>query len=285
VPTGTPSSANARRVAEGNILSAQSTAQIREKANRLLRETLGALAIEEIDRLLEKQTEASSAIRLSSAELQALAVRYAERVRRVAGSLARDLAQAVGGRRRGLGKGERDWIEREVSDFTARWTSTEVASDFLRTEIAAHFTVENEREAAPVFGRNVAGLHESGHLARYARIELDDAQAIYGRARRRSAKHKATKKPGRPRTAVGKTPLVANPWDSLPDIVKRRAIVHQHLKLSSKDLCKKLDSESVPVPDGWMDRFKVQDWRGAYLDKQCRRLIHKLISSEKPKVR
>jgi len=92
------------------------------------------------------------------------------------------------------------------------------------------------------------------------------------------------KKPGGARNRAG-TGLNAHPLNSRPNIVKRRAIVHQNLKRSSKDLCGIFDLESVPPPDGWGDRFNVQDWRHAYQNEKCRRLIHRIICGDKRKSR
>jgi hypothetical protein len=79
--------------------------------------------------------------------------------------------------------------------------------------------------------------------------------------------------------------LMRHPLNSKPDIAKRRAIVHQKSKLSSEDLCKRFDLDDVRLPVGWIERFNVSDWRRAYQNKKCRRLIHKLISVDKRKAR
>ena len=92
------------------------------------------------------------------------------------------------------------------------------------------------------------------------------------------------KKPGGARSRAG-TELIAHPLNSRSDVVQRRAVVHQNPKLSSGDLCKRFDFENVVLPDGWSDKFNVQDWRHAYQNKKCRRLIHKLICVDKRKSR
>jgi hypothetical protein len=76
-----------------------------------------------------------------------------------------------------------------------------------------------------------------------------------------------------------------HPLDSKPDVVKRRAIVRQHMGLSTADLCKIFDFEEVPLPNGWNEKYNVRTWKLAYQEGECRRLIFKLVSVDKQKAR
>jgi len=242
---------------------------------------LNGLVNEEIDKLLERQNLSRLPIRIRLPEMQVLSIRYGGIVRRVATSFAHELAHAVGSRR-GLGSRDQDRIKQAVKDAIALMTSIEVARRFFVGEISSRFTLENPQEAAKAFAQGVRGLGESGRLFRDVGPELEHAQAIYGLSPRRRAKLHKGGKPGSTQRRAA-TDLIAHPLDSHPDVAKRRAIVHQNPKLSSEDMCKRFDIESVVLPPDWSDRFNVQGWRQAYQNEKCRRLIHKLVSVDKRK--
>lgn len=78
-------------------------------------------------------------------------------------------------------------------------------------------------------------------------------------------------------------PSVTHPLDARPDVVKRRAIIHQNRELSVRDLCARFDFESIPIPESWSAKYNVGNWGEAYRDNKCRPLVYKLMSTDKRK--
>lgn len=85
----------------------------------------------------------------------------------------------------------------------------------------------------------------------------------------------------------GQAPVRREPnlLNSDPEIVRRLAIVHQNPRLSSKQLCKRFDLAGIGLPSDWEEKYGVSDWRTAYLHLRCRRLIHKLVSTDRQRVK
>lgn len=134
---------------EGYVFSPHFTASIWKAAEEVHRRMLGALAQEEVDKLLETQ-ESENPIRFRLWQMQRLACDYGGVVRRTAKSFAAELAQGVGSRR-GRARKELDWIGEAVHDAIVRMTSIEVARNFLVRGICSLFTLENEQESAEAF--------------------------------------------------------------------------------------------------------------------------------------
>lgn len=68
-------------------------------------------------------------------------------------------------------------------------------------------------------------------------------------------------------------------------IHQRLSVIEQHLHLSSRQLCKVLQMEDVPLPEAWQDSFSATGWSSAYKDRAKRKLIQKMISADKRRVR
>jgi hypothetical protein len=67
----------------------------------------------------------------------------------------------------------------------------------------------------------------------------------------------------------------------LPAVASRNSIIQRYKGKSVLDTCKALDSQEVqiPLPTNWTDRFLgVKTWTQAYMNRQCRNLVHKMIS-------
>ncbi len=47
---------------------------------------------------------------------------------------------------------------------------------------------------------------------------------------------------------------------------------------TDKDVCKRWDLESIPVPEGWREKFNVTSWMQAYITRRTNGLVHKTIS-------
>ena len=74
------------------------------------------------------------------------------------------------------------------------------------------------------------------------------------------------------------------PWyESSPDILRRRQIVLKNPTFPSKSFCKLFDTEGIPLPADWEQKFSVTTWLEAYKNKKARALIQKLVSTDKNK--
>ncbi len=62
------------------------------------------------------------------------------------------------------------------------------------------------------------------------------------------------------------------------DVAKRRAIVRGARSLSDEDICKRLDMDSVSVPDNWEN---VQTWSEALRSPQYRSNVHTILSKDR----
>ena len=62
------------------------------------------------------------------------------------------------------------------------------------------------------------------------------------------------------------------------DVAKRRAIVRGAGSLSVEDICKRLDMDSVPVPDHWEN---ARTWSAAVKSRQYRSNVHTTISKDR----
>ena len=76
----------------------------------------------------------------------------------------------------------------------------------------------------------------------------------------------------------------SQPWyESSADILHRRQIVLRNPRFSSESLCRVFDTQRIPLPAKWEQRFGVVQWSEAYKNKKARALIQKLVSTDKKK--
>ena len=71
------------------------------------------------------------------------------------------------------------------------------------------------------------------------------------------------------------------PQYRLPTVAARNAIIQKYRSKSVLETCKALDSQEIPIPlpTNWTERFPdVKTWTQAYMNRQCRNLVHKMIS-------
>jgi hypothetical protein len=70
------------------------------------------------------------------------------------------------------------------------------------------------------------------------------------------------------------------------DVLRRGGIIAKNLGLSSLELCRRFDLACISVRDEWTGQFPgVHSWVSAYENKHCRKLIQKMISKAKRKLR
>lgn len=78
--------------------------------------------------------------------------------------------------------------------------------------------------------------------------------------------------------------LPKSPKPPHPDLAKRNSIIILAGDMSTERICKRLDSNEIPVPESWEQRFpEVKTWTGACADKECRQLLQTLICDVKSK--
>lgn len=63
-----------------------------------------------------------------------------------------------------------------------------------------------------------------------------------------------------------------------PDVVRRRAIVHQNSKLTAVGLCQLFDQQKVPLPRGLAE---AGSWRNAYLAPESKHSVESIISKDR----
>ena len=75
---------------------------------------------------------------------------------------------------------------------------------------------------------------------------------------------------------------LARKWyDSAQDVLKRRQRVLKNPELSAERLCKVFDSERIPLPPGWEDKYSVTSWAAGYKNRRARAAIQRIISTDK----
>jgi hypothetical protein len=62
---------------------------------------------------------------------------------------------------------------------------------------------------------------------------------------------------------------------------RRLRVIERNIELKASDLCKKLESEDVPLPEHWQSKFGQCSWKAAYLDSDYRRRIDTMFSRDK----
>jgi hypothetical protein len=91
-------------------------------------------------------------------------------------------------------------------------------------------------------------------------------------------------------TAEGQKPLsektsgssTSTKWyESSIDVLKRRQIVLKNPKVPAQALCKAFDSQRIPLPPGWEDKYRVTTWVEAYKAEKARPAIQRIISTDK----
>ena len=153
---------------------------------------------------------------------------------------------------------------------TLRETLRDVPLDRLKRECALREQeLSIRREAYPL--KNLFKPEPFDKEDAYIRI----LEVIVECVKRQIALHELKGRQG-PTEASGPHPL-----DAEPDIVKRRAIIRQTRDEEHQDVCKRLDFESVPLPNGWSEKYGVSDWKEAYRSGKCRSLVQKLISTDR----
>jgi hypothetical protein len=64
-----------------------------------------------------------------------------------------------------------------------------------------------------------------------------------------------------------------------PELAMRNAVILQSPSLTAREICKRLDSHRVSVPDNLLDDFpSIKNWEDAYENPSCRPRIDRLIS-------
>lgn len=66
-----------------------------------------------------------------------------------------------------------------------------------------------------------------------------------------------------------------------PNVAKRGAIVTQDSRMTAKQLCKRFDTEEVPLPNDWDEEFAVKKWADAYKNPALRSRIDTIVSKHK----
>lgn len=72
---------------------------------------------------------------------------------------------------------------------------------------------------------------------------------------------------------------------SRDDVLMRDGVIAKNLGLGSCELCKRFDLDGIPIPERWERDLRELLWVAAYEDKRLRRLIHKMISDSKHRLR
>jgi excisionase family DNA binding protein len=135
-----------------------------------------------IDEFLDKQT--ALPLRLTSHDMNLLAVPYCEAVRWGAERLVKELCEAVANRRV-LGARECKWIKTQVDSFISKLTSHEGASYLLA--LALPVTISNQQKAEQMLAETLAELAGSGLLTRKSDEALKLGLAQHGRSNVRRA--------------------------------------------------------------------------------------------------
>jgi hypothetical protein len=70
------------------------------------------------------------------------------------------------------------------------------------------------------------------------------------------------------------------------DVLKRNWVIENNPGLPSRELCKRLDVENIPIPQKWSEvPISVDSWSSAYENDVCKKRLHKMISEARRELR